>query len=446
MMDATPLPDHDESAFHLTARLTALSLLEDVLERRQALDHALAADHGFAALDPRDRAFARMLVTTTLRRMGQVDDLIARAMERAEPASPPRLQNILRLGVTQIAFMDVPDYAIVDCGVRMSEQVGLARQKGLVNAVLRRVLRDGRGWFLKQDEGRLNVPGWLMNIWIKDYGLRGAAEIAQASLAEAPLDITVKDRDRRAEWAQALDAVLLPSGSLRRATGGPVTALPGFGEGAWWVQDAAAALPAVLMGDVRGRRVVDMCAAPGGKTMQLAASGAYVHALDRSRQRLRVLEDNLQRVGLAGRVTVEAADGTAWHAPAAEEFILLDAPCSATGTVRRHPDVLHLKTAQDVTRLAATQERLLDNACAQLAAGGMLVYCTCSLQKDESERQIENLLARNPAMRREPVMAAELPGMEALVTPEGDVRVLPYHLAAQGGMDGFFIARLRRDG
>ncbi|MBU0800149.1 MAG: RsmB/NOP family class I SAM-dependent RNA methyltransferase, partial [Alphaproteobacteria bacterium] len=325
----------------LSARVVALSLLGDVLSRRLALDHALAADKAFAALSTRDRAFVRMLVTTCLRRMGQVDDLISRAMDRRGPASPPLLQNVLRIGVTQIAFMDVPDYAIVDTGVNLAEQAGLSRQKGLVNAVLRRVISEGRDWFLKQDEGRLNVPQWLMQVWIEDFGLRVAAEIAQASLAEAPLDITVKDEADRDHWAQELQATILPSGSIRRSGGGMVTELPGFADGMWWVQDAAAALPVQLLGDVKGRTVVDMCAAPGGKTMQLAARGATVHALDRSMPRLKILEENLRRVRLESDVTVEAVDGAVWRAQQPVDFILLDAPCTATGTVRRHPDVMH---------------------------------------------------------------------------------------------------------
>jgi 16S rRNA (cytosine967-C5)-methyltransferase len=428
----------------LASRLVALDLLEDVLARKRALDHALAASGAFAALPVRDRAFVRMMVTTCLRRMGQVDDLLYLAMDRKGPATPPTLQNILRLGATQVAFMDVPDYAIVNSGVEMAAAAGLSRAKGLVNAVLRRVIAEGRDWFLKQDEARLNVPAWLMDIWTNDYGARVAPEIAQASLSEAPLDISVKDEAERDHWAQTLSATILPSGTLRRAAGGNVTDLPGFADGMWWVQDAAAALPVKLLGDVKGRTVIDMCAAPGGKTMQLAARGAQVHALDRSMQRLKVLEENLQRVRLAERVKVEAADATVWRAPAPVEMMILDAPCTATGTVRRHPDVLHLKSVQDMRRMMDTQARLLENAVKMLAPGGMLVYCTCSLQKDESERQVEKLLAAHKAMKREPVRPLELGDIKGIITTEVDVRVLPFHLAAYGGMDGFFVSRLRK--
>lgn len=428
----------------LAARIVALALLEDVLGRGLALDQALAGAREFTALTPRDRAFVRMLVTTALRRMGQVDDLIQRAMDGKGPATPPRLQNILRLGATQIAFMEVPDYAIVDTAVELAAHAGLPRAKGLVNAVLRRILAEGRAWFLAQDEGRINMPAWLMTTWEQDYGAAEAAQIAQASLAEAPLDITIKDEAGREEWAQTLQATVMPHGTLRRNSGGMVTDLPGFSDGMWWVQDAAAAIPARLFGDVRGRTVVDMCAAPGGKTMQLAAMGADVIAIDRSMQRLKVLEENLKRVRLEGRVKVEAADGAAWRAPGPVDFILLDAPCSATGTIRRHPDVLRLKAEKDVARLAETQARLLENACDMLAPGGVVIYCTCSLQKAESETQVERLLAARKDMRRDPVRPEEVGNIAGIVTPAGDVRVLPFHLAAMGGMDGFFVARLRK--
>ncbi len=429
----------------LAARLVALSLLDDVLWRGLALDQALAGSRDFARLPPRDRAFVRMMVTTCLRRLGQVDDLIMTAMDGKGPATPPQLQNILRLGATQIAFMEVPDYAIVDTAVDLAVEAGLSRAKGLVNAVLRRILNEGRDWFLKQDEGRMNIPAWLLAVWEHDYGARVAAEIAQASLAEAPLDITVKDEATRDEWAKELQAAILPSGSIRRNSGGLVTDLPGFDDGAWWVQDAAAALPAKLLGAVGARTVVDMCAAPGGKTMQLAAMGANVIAMDRSVQRLKVLEENLRRVGLESRVKVEAGDAAVWRAQQKVDFILLDAPCSATGTVRRHPDVLHLKTEKDIARLADTQARLLDNACDNLATGGVVVYCTCSLQKAESEKQIERILATRKDIRREPIRPIEVGDIKGILTTEGDVRILPFHLAAMGGMDGFFISRLRKN-
>jgi 16S rRNA (cytosine967-C5)-methyltransferase len=434
----------ESAADVLAARRAAADILGAVLDRRQPLDQALEENKAFTALEPRDRAFVRMMVTTVLRRLGQIDDFISRATNRAEAPKPPLLHNILRLGMVQIAFMAAPDYAVVDTAVNLAGASGLERQKGLVNAALRRAAKEWRGWSEKQDASRVNIPEWLLKEWIADYGLRTAAEIAQASLAEAPLDITAKNPSEREQWAQALQATVLPTGSLRRATGGQITALPGYAEGAWWIQDAAAAIPARLFGDLAGKTVIDLCAAPGGKTAQLASMGAHVIALDRSAPRLKRLEENLQRVQLEKNVTVETADAGLWQPKAPAEFILLDAPCTATGTIRRHPDVMHLKTAQDGARLAALQTRLLDNAASMLASGGTLIYCTCSLQKSEGEMQVESLLARNGRVERLPIKPEEIGGAPDMVSPAGDLRLLPFHMAVHGGCDGFYAARLTK--
>lgn len=426
----------------LGSRKVALHLLEQILDKGRPLDQLLDGDEAFKSLVSRDRAFARMLTATALRRLGQIDDLIIRAMEKKEAPRPSMLHHLLRIGVTQIMFMAAPDYAVVDTAVRLAEQSGLERQKGLVNAVLRRVAREHRDWLGKQDDGRINTPDWLLQTWIADYGLREAAEIAQANLSEAPLDISIKSPGMRDYWVGVLDAHVLPTGTLRRESGGMVYDLPGFDDGQWWVQDAAAALPARLFGDVAGKTIYDLCAAPGGKTAQLAALGAQVVALDRSAKRLQRLTENMARLKLSDRVKTEVSDAAAWTPREKADFILLDAPCSATGTLRRHPDVAYLKSPQDVARLCDAQGRLLAHAVEQLAPGGVLVYCTCSLQKDEGERQIERLLASGAPVQRKAIDAAEVGDLEALVTPEGDVRVLPYHLAAHGGMDGFYIARL----
>lgn len=428
----------------LHSRQVALDLMNDVLVRRQALDHALERHEELAALPVRDRAFVRMMVATALRRCGQLDDLIRRASQRPDTQAPLALINILRLGGVQILFMDVPDYAAVDTAVGLAEQAGLARQKGYVNAVLRRMTETGRDILAQQDAARLNTPEWLMKLWIADYGLRTAAEIAQAHLTEAPLDISIKDMNELSHWAQRLEAAILPTGTLRRAAGGMVQSLPGYEDGMWWVQDAAAALPVTLLGDVAGQDVLDLCAAPGGKTMQLLARGAQVTALDRSVQRLKILKENLARLRLTGHIRTEVADAAVWRPKEPASHILLDAPCTATGTARRHPDMLHLKTEKDLQSLIAVQERLLESAADMLAPGGVLVYCTCSLQKDEGERQIERVLQKRRKLQRVPVTPAEIGRIEGAITPEGDVRILPFHLATHGGMDGFYMARLQK--
>jgi 16S rRNA (cytosine967-C5)-methyltransferase len=425
------------------ARSVALLLLDHVLQRKQALDHALEKEERFQNLDKRDRAFVRMLVSTALRRLGQVDDLIAKAVEKELPANMA-LHNILRIGVTQIVFMEAADHAAVDLAVRLAEERGLSKQKGFVNGLLRTITRVGREWVDRQDEARLNTPEWLLKLWIADYGMGMAAEIARAHLSEAPLDITIKDESARNFWASTLTATEMLTGTLRKVGGGDVRGFDGFDEGAWWVQDASAALPAKLFGDVSGQIVADLCAAPGGKTLQLAAAGAQVIALDRSAPRLKRLTQNLERMSLVDRVNVQATDAATWAPPEPVPFILLDAPCSATGTVRRHPDVAHLKNPVDIERLGSLQKSILENAFKQLMPGGILVYCTCSLQKAEGEAQIDAFLGRENMASRLPIMASELGGWDEAITDDGDLRVMPFHQAALGGMDGFYVARLTK--
>lgn len=429
----------------LRARKTALDILNDVFQRKQTLDQSLERDSGFSSLPARDKAFCRMLVATTLRRLGQIDDLIAKAETRPS-TKLPMLENILRIGVTQILFMDVPDHAAVDTSVCLTEKFGLNRQKAFVNGLLRTITRVGHEWMLKQDEVRLNTPEWLLKTWIEDYDLRIAAEIGKANLVEAPLDITIKDTNDRLYWEGALKASPIGSASLRRMEGGSVLDLPGFNEGRWWVQDAAAAIPATLLAEnLQGKTVVDLCAAPGGKTMQLAAMGANVIALDRSAQRLKRMESNLKRTKLSDDVKIVVADAAHWRpVGAAPEYILLDAPCSATGTIRRHPDMPHLKTPRDIENLTHAQMNILENAFKILAPGGTLIYCTCSLQKAEGEMQIARLLSDHPNAYKKAISAMEIGGIDEAITPDGDVRILPYHQAARGGMDGFFISRIKK--
>ena len=262
------------------ARAVALDLLEAVLRRGRPLDDAIPDHSGFAGLDGRDRAFARLLAATTLRRLGQIDAVIDAALERPLPRKALGVRDILRLGTVQLLFLDTPPHAAVTTAVDLAQARKHGPHKKLVNAILRRLDRQGRALAEAQDAPRLNTPDWLWEAWVKAYGEPSCRRIAEAHLSQAPLDITVKEDAAR--WAKNLDARILPTGSLRRPSGGTVTDLPGFREGAWWVQDAAAALPVNLLGDIKGRRVVDLCAAPGGKTAQLANRGAVVTAVDRS--------------------------------------------------------------------------------------------------------------------------------------------------------------------
>lgn len=423
-----------------SSRAVALDILTAVLRRRRPLDETLDGHAGLAALDERDRGFARLLVATTLRRLGQIDDLLGRFLERPLPAKAIAAHDILRLGAAQLVFLGTPAHAAVATAVELAKQCGLTAHKNLVNAVMRRIDREGRGIVEAQDAAPLNLPSWLWDSWCAAYGEPACRAIAAMQVTEPPLDLSVKGDS--GAWAERLGAEVLPTGSLRRAAGGAVPELDGYAEGGWWVQDAAAALPAKLLGDVRRLTVADLCAAPGGKTCQLAAAGATVTAVDRSERRLQRVADNLGRLGLAA--TLVAADAARWRPSAPVDAVLLDAPCSATGTLRRHPDIAWLKGPADVAKLAELQRALLVAAADMLKPGGRLVYCVCSLQPEEGPRVVERALADGVPLRRLPISPAELGGPAELVGADGDLRTLPCHLAGLGGMDGFYAARLEK--
>lgn len=430
----------------LQARKVALHILQHIFGQRHTLDQAIDESRDFSNLAQRDRAFVRMLVTTVIRRLGQIDDLIRRSLSRPDqPLNPPILEYVLRLGVAQLIFMNVPNHAAVNTSVMLVESEGHGRIKGFVNALMRRIAAEGKEWTTRQDIPRLNTPEWLLKMWIEDFGLKNTIDITAANLVEAPLDITVKRSVTTDSMAEALGATILPTGTLRIVGPKMVHDLPGFQDGMWWVQDAAAALPVKLFGDqIDGHVVVDLCAAPGGKTAQLASMGAQVIAVDRSAKRLHRLQENMKRLRLEDRVKVEVADAAVWKPRGKVPFILLDAPCSATGTVRRNPDVIWMKNPNDIQSLIELQYQLLGNAIKMLEAGGTIIYCTCSLQKAEGEYQIERILENFPDITRDPIYAHELGGISEIVTPRGDVRILPSHMANIGGMDGFFISRLKK--
>ena len=422
----------------LASRHAALDVLVACLDKGQPLDDALARHRGFAALDPRDRAFVRLLLATTLRRLGEIDSVLGALIERPLDGANAPGRQVLRLGAAQLLFLGTPAHAAVDTSVRLVVDAGLPHLRGLANAVLRRVAREGVALLGDRDPARLNTPQWLWQSWLDAYGEEATRAIAAAHLVEAPLDLT--PRANAEFWAGRLDGELLATGTIRRAAGGIVTELPGFAEGAWWVQDAAATLPARLLGDVSGKRVADLCAAPGGKTMQLCAAGAQVTAVDISGRRMGRLAENLARAGLSAELVT--ADAGKWAPAEKFDAILLDAPCSGTGTLRRHPDIAWLKDEEDVGRLTLAQDRLLLHAVELLKPGGTLVYAVCSLQEDEGPVRIEALLHRAKDLRRLPVDATELPGLADAIVPSGDVRTLPSMWPGRGGMDGFYIARI----
>jgi 16S rRNA (cytosine967-C5)-methyltransferase len=435
----------------LAARRIAADILDGVLHKRRTLDDQLegaAAHPGLKALSDRDRALMRRLVATILRRLGTLGHVLSRLLDRGVPTDAPRAQSALLIGAAQILWMDVPDHAAVDLSVRLVQSDRrAAKYAGLVNAVLRRCAREGQPLIDEVAALTLDIPPWLMARWTAHYGEDTARAIALALSHEPSLDLTVKSD--AAQWATRLHGETLPTGTVRTLLHGPVTMLPGFAEGQWWVQDAAAALPARLFGDLAGKTIADLCAAPGGKTAQLVQGGARVTAIDRSPGRVTRLRENLARLGLDAETVV--ADAAEWQGDGRGEgfdAVLVDAPCASTGTIRRHPDVAWLKQEADIGALAALQKRLLQKAVTLLRPGGTLVYCTCSLEPEEGEQAIAELLASEAGMRRVPVDCSEVADLAEIVTADGDLRTLPSHLQNPdprlGGLDGFYVARLAK--
>lgn len=431
----------------LAARRIAADILDGVLHKHRTLDDQLdgaGAHPGLKALADRDRALMRRLVATILRRLGTLGHLLSRLLDRGIPTDAPRAQSALLIGAAQILWMDVPDHAAVDLSVRLVQSDRrAAKYAGLVNAVLRRCAREGQPLIEEVKSQTLDIPPWLLARWIGAYGEATAREMAAAIGNEPSLDITVKAD--APQWASRLHGETLPTGTVRTLLQGSVTMLPGFAEGQWWVQDAAAALPARLFGDVAGKAIVDLCAAPGGKTAQLALAGARVTAVDRSPARMARLRDNLARLSLqADDVVADAAEWPGGNG--GYDGVLVDAPCTSTGTIRRHPDVAWLRQEADIAALSTLQKRLLQKAVALLKPGGTLVYCTCSLEPEEGEQAIAALLAAESSMCRAPIEAAEVANLGEILTANGDLRTLPCHLPHSdprlGGLDGFYAARL----
>ncbi len=435
---ALPIPEFKQAG--QASRYAAFTLLRAVLRQKRPLDDALEASAECAKLEARDRGFARVLVATTLRRLGQIDAALAELMREKVKAKDEAAADLLRLGACQLLFLGTPPHAALDATIGLADVLEVGHLKPLLNGVLRQLDRDRDRILVGQDAVALNLPHWLSRSWKLAYGDEAMRAIGAALMLEPPLDLTPRG-DAQVLAAQ-VDGVVLPTGTVRRPLGGLVSELAGFEAGDWWVQDAAAAIPARLLGDVAGLRVLDLCAAPGGKTAQLAAAGAIVTALDRSAPRMRRLKANLDRLGLSATTIV--ADAAAWTTKQTFDAILLDAPCSATGTIRRHPDIALLKHPTDVNKLIGLQDKLLNAAVSLVKPGGVIVYCTCSLEPQEGPERVDAALARHPGLTRKPIEAAELGGSAELVTAAGDFRSLPSHWADIGGIDGFYAARLIR--
>ena len=410
------------------------------------LDERLAADLSLraGAVDARDPALARSIATVALRRLGTIRKALARRLDKGIPKRSGMLEWTLVVAAAQILFLDAPDHAAVDLAVKATRaEAASAPFAALANAVLRTIARERDSILAASDPLDDDTPAWLAARWRAAYGEDTARAIAAANRCEPTLDISVKSDP--AGWARRLGGLALPTGSVRLDTHQAIAELEGYADGEWWVQDAAAALPARLFGAHPGMRVVDLCAAPGGKSAELAAAGAAVTTVDRSAERLKLLAANFERLRLHSEIVV--ADALSFDAPPFDA-VLLDAPCTATGTIRRHPDVAWTKRPGDLGPLVKLQVQLIDKAIALTRPGGVIVYCVCSLEPEEGEAQIASVLRRNPDVRRAPIAPHEIGGLAECLTPSGDLRTLPCHLwgddPRRSGLDGFFAARLTK--
>lgn len=424
----------------LAARRASLQLLRAVLEERHQLSTQLGADGPLYRLDAADRARAQRLAITTLRELGRADHILAQFMEKLPPVAA---LNILRLAVVELCAEGEAPHGVVDCAVTLMRKNRKAGQMtGLANAVLRKVAEHGPAVWSKLPPSRL--PGWLRRRLVHMFDEQTVQKIEVAHSLGAPLDITLRQPEHSARWAKTLDATVLPTGSLRISRPVQVSQLPGYAEGAWWVQDAAAALAARLLAVRPGEQVLDICAAPGGKTMQLAAAGADVTAVDSASERMDLLRQNLRRTGLSAQL--QTKDARNLESGRLYDAILLDAPCSATGTIRRHPDLPYVKAAKDLHQVFTLQAELIDSACAALKAGGRMVYCTCSLLPEEGERQAKTAMERHGLrdITPDPVTAFGAPQEPSWFSRVGGLRLGPHLWPECGGMDGFFMIKLQK--
>jgi 16S rRNA (cytosine967-C5)-methyltransferase len=422
-------------------RTLAATLFRTCLDRKITVEDALESDTRAGKLPPRDRALLATILLTAFRHMGEIEAVLKGLLDKPLPRKSGPAGDILFLGVAQLLFLQMPAHAVIDQSVRAAKADRNALHfSGLVNAVLRKVAAGGASLLSGVDTAKLNTPAWLWDRWTAFHGVEAARQIGLAHAARPALDISLKGDP--AGWQARLGGVLLPNGQLRLpADHAPVPELAGFQDGGWWIQDAAATIPAALLGDVGGLDILDLCAAPGGKTLQMAAGGARVTAVDVSEARLGRLRSNLARTGLVAEVRV--ADMLSPELSGQWDAVLLDAPCSATGTIRRHPELPHIRQESQLKELASLQRQMLRKAATLVKPGGRLVYCTCSLEPEEGEFQLRWFRGWNTDFELVPATLPWLPPQA--VAPEGWVRTLPFmSLGDAQGMDGFFAVVLRR--
>ena len=425
----------------MDSRVASFYILKKILDEGNTIEGAL--DSLSHKINMSDRGFIRHLVTTTIRRLGQLDKIINHMTKTKLGNTQMAVRHVLRLGITQLLFMEVPAYAAVDSSVGMIEtklSKKLQYLKNPVNAILRNVDRDREQLLKKFGNTRLNFPKWLLKSWDARFGNAIVKEMIAVCLEEAPLDITIKPQLKSEDWANSLQGKVVRENTVRLEKSGKINDLAGYHEGEWWVQDITATLPASLLGAKEDDTLWDLCAAPGGKTAQSAAKGIAVTAVDMSHKRLKRLEENMKRLNL--NVDVITSDVLNFKPSVKADYILLDAPCSSTGTVRRHPEILHSRQPQEVKELVNLQSEMLDHVSSIMKKGSILVYSVCSMEQEEGPDQINALLQRDRSLKRKEILKEELVGLEQAILETGDVQTLPHFI--EGGMDGFFIARLEK--
>jgi len=432
------------------ARKVAARLLGLVVDEGHSLaalcDNA-SGNTAYRALISKDRAMIRAILTTSLRHRGAILAVMKKVMDRPEPKRARDLTHILHVAAAQVLFMELPDSAAVNLGVAaIAANRTTKRFKNFANAVLRRIGREKEILLAETVPNAEVMPQWLRKQVRTDFGKENLAQIEAMILLEPYLDISVKANNSIENWAKKLDAELLTTGSLRLTSNMPVHKLDGYSQGEWWVQNAAAAIPATLFGDVAGKRVVDLCAAPGGKSAQLASAGANLTVVDNSNSRLARLAENFERLELEAEVI--CADVLDWNVEKQFDCVLLDAPCTSTGTMRRHPDVMWSKNADEVLKLAVLQTKMLQKAISITKPDGTIIFATCSIAKAEGEDVFAHILKENKDVECLPITAIEVGGLSEIINRQGAVRCLPHQMALEpkrlGGLDGFFIGRMRK--
>lgn len=419
-------------------RRIAVELMQKILDEKIFFSDT---KNNYPEIAPQDSAFINMLVLTTLRHLVFIKKSLKKFVKKKLPDNAAPGKYALFLGTAEILYLNTPDYAVINSYVEITKKMTDKYVAGFVNAVLRNIAKQ-KEELKKTDSGEFFPPEFF-RILNQDYGKKTIQKIQQAAMAEPDLDLSVKNNPQN--WAEKLGGTVLPNGTVRLKNNGRINALEGYADGEWWIQDFAASLAALTLNRINGLKVLDLCAAPGGKTAQLLNMGADVTALDISEPRLQKLRENLERLKFkADIICADALDYLKNISEPAYDAVLLDAPCSATGTIRRHPELVHIKRLQDIEKLAALQKDILNVTGNALKKGGTLVYCTCSIAKEEGEKQIENFLAAHSEFSIKPITAEEIGGISEIITPEGFIRTLPQHLSKNGGSDAFFIARLQK--